>query len=62
MYFEDIKRQIEEHITDYQKQLGSGAAEDYAHYRQHVGAIAALHWCRDLVAQVQKRTAEGEDD
>ena len=60
MYFEDIKKQIEAQITEYEKLLGSNGAEDYSAYRQYVGTISGLKWCRDLVAQIQK--AEGEDD
>ena len=62
MYFEDIKQQIESQIVEYEKLLGSNGAEDYSSYRQYVGTISGLKWCRDLVAQIQKRTAEGEDD
>jgi len=62
MYFEDIKKEIEAQIGEYEKLLGSNGAEDYSSYRQYVGTISGLKWCRDLVAQIQKRVAEGEDD
>ena len=62
MYFEDIKKQIEAQITEYEKLLGSNGAEDYSAYRHYVGTISGLKWCRDLFAQIQKRTAEGEED
>ena len=62
MYFEDIKKQIDAQIEEYQKLLGSGGVEDYPSYRQYVGIINGLNWCQSLVAQIQKRTAEGEDD
>ena len=62
MYFEDIKQQIEAQIVEYEKLLGSNGAEDYSSYRQYVGTISGLKWCRDLVAQIQKRVAEGEED
>ena len=62
MYFEDIKQQIESQIVEYEKLLGSNGAEDYSSYRQYVGTISGLKWCRDLVAQIQKRVAEGEED
>ena len=59
MYFEDIKKQIDAQIEEYQKLLGSGGVEDYPSYRQYVGII---NGCQSLVAQIQKRTAEGDDD
>ncbi len=62
MYYEDIKKQIKSQIIEYETLLGSGAPEDYSSYRQYVGTISGLKWCQDLVAQIQKRTAEGDDD
>ena len=62
MYFEDLKRLIDAQITDYKNLLGSGVPEDYPSYCQYVGTISGLEWSRNLVAEIQKRTAEGEED
>ncbi len=61
MYFEDIKRQIDEQITNYKNLLGSGIPEDYSSYRYYVGLIRGLDTARNLVAEIQKQTADGED-
>lgn len=62
MYYEDIKRLIDAEIDSQKNVLGSGSAEDYPSYRQSVGIIHGLEWCRNLVAEIQKRTAEGDED
>tara|TARA_R100001244_G_scaffold2306_2_gene3784 strand:- start:2465 stop:2662 length:198 start_codon:yes stop_codon:yes gene_type:complete len=52
-----------EEIQILKNQLGSGSAEDHAHYKQIVGSIYGIEWARqNLKDIIKKRTYAEEDD
>ena len=42
--------------------LGSGGAEDFPHYRQVVGSIQGIEWCRQNLKNIVKKRTYQEDD
>ena len=54
---EFVKEQIRLRYT-----LGSGGAEDFAHYKQVVGSIQGIEWCRQNLKSIVKKRTYQEDD
>lgn len=58
----DIRRTIEKEIESLEKSLASGAASDYAHYRELVGMVAGMQRASELAVEVVKQRVEFPDD
>ena len=42
--------------------LGSGVEEYFAHYKQVVGSIQGIEWCRQNLKSIVKKRTYQEDD
>jgi|TARA_E500000178_G_scaffold353371_1_gene419106 hypothetical protein len=55
---DEILKKYDEEIKTLQITLGNGSAEDYPHYRQMVGSISSIEWCRETIKHIMKKRME----
>ena len=53
--WDEIVQEYNKEIENLKNSLASGGIEDYAHYRQLVGSISSIDWCRQKVTDIIKR-------
>ena len=60
---DEVVKAHNEEIAKLRVALGNGSAEDYAHYRQMVGAISSIGWSLQTIKQIiKKRTYADEEE
>ena len=59
--WDEIVQEYNKEIENLKNSLASGGIEDYAHYRQLVGAISSIDWCRQKVTDIIKRRQHSDD-
>jgi len=60
--WDEVIQEFNEEIQKLRLTLGSGSAEDYAHYRQVVGSIQGLEWARSNLADILKKRMYADDE
>ena len=60
--WEEVIQEYNEEIQRLRLSLGSGTAEDYAHYRQLVGSIQGLEWARINLNDIIKKRMYSEEE
>jgi hypothetical protein len=60
--WDEVIKEFNQEINNLRLTLGSGVAEDFAHYRQIVGSINSLEWARDNLTDIIKKRTYAEDD
>ena len=56
--FDEVFKAYDEEISRLKETLGNGSAEDYPHYRQMVGSITSIEWCKHNLKHILKRRME----
>ena len=60
--WDEVVQEFNDEIQKLRITLASGAAEDYAHYRQQVMAIQGLEWARGNLTEIIKKRTYAEDE
>jgi len=60
--WDEVIQEYNEEIQRLRLSLGSGTAEDYAHYRQLVGSIQGLEWARINLNDIIKKRMFSEEE
>jgi len=60
--WDEVVKELGNEIQHLRITLGSGSAEDYAHYRQIVGSIQGLDWARTNINDIIKKRTYGENE
>jgi len=60
--WDEVVKELGDEIQNLRITLGSGSAEDYAHYRQIVGSIQGLDWARTNINDIIKKRTYGENE
>ena len=60
--WDEVVQELNNEIQNLRITLGSGSAEDYAHYRQIVGSIQGLDWARTNITDIIKKRTYGENE
>jgi len=60
--WDEVVKELGNEIQNLRITLGSGSAEDYAHYRQIVGSIQGLDWARTNITDIIKKRTYGENE
>jgi thymidylate synthase ThyX len=60
--WDEVIQEFNEEIQKLRLSLGSGSADDYAHYRQIVGSIQGLEWARINLNDIVKKRIFSEED
>ena len=60
--WDEVIQEFNEEIQKLRVTLGSGSAEDYAHYRQIVGSIQSLEWARGNLTDIVKKRMYSEEE
>jgi thymidylate synthase ThyX len=60
--WDEVIQEYNEEIQRLRLSLGSGTAEDYAHYRQLVGSIQGLEWARINLNDIIKKRMYSEEE
>ena len=60
--WDEVVIEFNDEINKLKTTLSSGSAEDYAHYRQLVGAISGIEWARNNLTSIIKKRIYQEDD
>ena len=60
--WDEVIQEYNEEIQRLRLSLGSGTAEDYAHYRQLVGSIQGLEWARINLNDILKKRMYADDE
>ena len=60
--WDEVIKEFNQEINNLRLTLGSGVAEDFAHYRQIAGSINSLEWARDNLTDIIKKRTYAEDD
>jgi hypothetical protein len=60
--WDEIVQEYNKEIENLKNSLASGGIEDYAHYRQLVGSISSIEWCRQTVGDILKRRQHSDDE
>ena len=60
--WDEVIQEYKEEIQRLRLSLGSGTAEDYAHYRQLVGSIQGLEWARINLNDIIKKRMFSEEE
>ncbi len=60
--WDEVVQEVNEEIQNLRITLSSGAAEDYAHYRQLVGSIQGLEWARGNLTEIIKKRTYADDE
>ena len=60
--WDEVVQEVNEEIQKLRTTLASGAAEDYAHYRQLVGSIQGLEWARGNLTEIIKKRTYADDE
>ena len=60
--WDEVVKGLGDEIQNLRITLGSGSAEDYAHYRQIVGSIQGLDWARTNINDIIKKRTYGENE
>ncbi|MEE8381494.1 MAG: hypothetical protein V3R78_06435 [Thermodesulfobacteriota bacterium] len=60
--WDEVVIEFNDEINKLKTTLGNGSAEDYAHYRQLVGAISGIEWARNNLTSIIKKRIYQEDD
>tara|TARA_R110000782_G_scaffold50725_1_gene109809 strand:+ start:51 stop:236 length:186 start_codon:yes stop_codon:yes gene_type:complete len=58
--FDEVFKVYDEEISQLKETLGNGSAEDYPHYRQMVGSITSIEWCKNNLKHIIKRRMEDD--
>ena len=58
--FDEVLKVYDEEISRLKETLGNGSAEDYPHYRQMVGSITSIEWCKNNLKHIIKRRMEDD--
>ena len=59
--FDLVVNQIDEMVRRSEDDLGSGAAKDYAEYREHCGVITGLLTARRSITDLTKNMEESDE-
>ena len=60
--WDEVIQEVNAEIQKLRITLSSGAAEDYAHYRQLVGSIQGLECARGNLTEIIKKRTYAEDE
>ncbi len=60
--WDEVVIEFNDEINKLKTTLGNGSAEDYAHYRQLVGAISGIEWARNNLTSIIKKRIYQEDE
>ena len=60
--WDEVVQEFNDEIQKLRITLASGAAEDYAHYRQLVGSIQGLEWARSNLTEIIKQRTYAADE
>ena len=60
--WDEVIQEFNEEIQKLRLTISSGAAEDYAHYRQLVGSIQGLEWARSNLTEIIKKRTYADDE
>ena len=58
--WDEVIQEFNEEIQKLRITLGNGSAEDYPHYRQMVGSITSIEWCKNNLKHIIKRRMEDD--
>ena len=58
--WDEVIKEYNNEINNLRLTLGNGSAEDYPHYRQMVGSITSIEWCKNNLKHIIKRRMEDD--
>ena len=60
--WDEVIQEYNKEIENFKNSLASGGIEDYANYRQLVGSINGIEWCRQQLKDILKRRQYTDDE
>jgi len=63
MLWDEILKNYNQRLDDLKSSLAYGSASDYSEYKQGVGQVIGIEWCRDVLKEIiNKRIYEEEEE
>jgi len=60
--WDEVIQEYNEELNKLKNTLGDGNAENYSHYRQLVGRLNGIEWCREILTTIIKNRFYNEEE
>ena len=60
--WDEVIQEYNEELNKLKNTLGDGNAENYSHYRQLVGRLNVIEWCREILTTIIKNRFYNEEE
>ena len=60
--WDEVIKEFEKEKNNVKDTLATGGVEDFPHYKQLVGSIQGIEWCRQNLKRIIKKRTYEEDD
>ncbi len=60
--WDEVIKEYNDELNRFKNILGGGKAESYSHYRELVGHIHGIEWCREIFTSIVKSRIYEEEE